>query len=107
MTQWIRFERGGETQFGTLEGETITVHEGDMFNQPKATAESAGLGTGRWPSAVQVAAIVILHLAVVYLVWTGLRGRREVVSSTRRSASRVAATASRRSVREDPRSHLR
>lgn len=44
MTQWIRFERGGETQFGTLEGETITVHEGDMFNQPKATAESAALG---------------------------------------------------------------
>lgn len=31
MSQWVRFERNGESGFGTLEGETITVHEGDMF----------------------------------------------------------------------------
>jgi 2-dehydropantoate 2-reductase len=43
MTQWVRFERGGKTQFGTLEGDTIKVHEGDMFANPKATGESAKL----------------------------------------------------------------
>jgi 2-dehydropantoate 2-reductase len=43
MTQWVRFERGGKTQFGTLEGDTIKIHEGDMFASPKATGESAKL----------------------------------------------------------------
>jgi len=43
MTQWVRFERGGKTQFGTLEGDTIKIHEGDMFANPKATGESAKL----------------------------------------------------------------
>lgn len=43
MTQWVRFERGGKTQFGTLEGGTIKVHEGDMFANPKATGESVKL----------------------------------------------------------------
>lgn len=43
MTQWVRFERGGKTQFGTLEGDTIMVHEGDMFANPKATGESVKL----------------------------------------------------------------
>ena len=43
MTQWFRFERGGQAQFGTLEGGEIAVHEGDMFNQPAATGETATL----------------------------------------------------------------
>jgi 2-dehydropantoate 2-reductase len=43
MTQWVRFERGGKKQFGTLDGDTIEVHEGDMFANPKATGERAKL----------------------------------------------------------------
>ena len=43
MTQWIRFEHGGKTQFGTLEDGKITVHEGDMFNQPKSNSETVAL----------------------------------------------------------------
>lgn len=43
MTQWVRFERGGKKQFGTLEGDTVKIHEGDMFANPKATGESAKL----------------------------------------------------------------
>jgi 2-dehydropantoate 2-reductase len=43
MTQWVRFERGGKTLFGTLEGDTIKIHEGDMFSGAKATGESAKL----------------------------------------------------------------
>ena len=38
MAKWIRFEQGGKTGFGKLEGETIAVHEGDLF----AGAEPSG-----------------------------------------------------------------
>ena len=43
MTQWIRFEQGGQAKFGTLEAGEITVHEGDMFNQPKASGQTVAL----------------------------------------------------------------
>ena len=43
MTQWIRFEQNGATQFGTLEGDTITVHEGNMFDSPRATGQTLAL----------------------------------------------------------------
>src|SRR3981189_3397876 len=38
MTKWIRFEQGGKIGIGTLEGDTITVHTGDVF----AGAEPSG-----------------------------------------------------------------
>jgi len=47
MTQWIRFERNGRTQFGTLEGGTITVHAGDMFAGAKPTDETVQLSDVR------------------------------------------------------------
>ena len=31
MAKWIRFEQDGKTGFGTLEGDTVVVHTGDMF----------------------------------------------------------------------------
>ncbi len=37
MTQWIRFAHGGDTGFGILEDESIRVHDGDMFAQPRAS----------------------------------------------------------------------
>ena len=37
MTHWIRFEKGGKPGFGALEGETIAVHEGDIFAGAKPT----------------------------------------------------------------------
>ena len=39
MAHWIRFEKGGKTGFGTLEGDTISVHSGDLFAGAKATGE--------------------------------------------------------------------
>ena len=36
MAKWLRFEHGGKTGIGTLEGGTITVHEGDLFNSPRS-----------------------------------------------------------------------
>ena len=34
---WIRFERAGQTGFGTLRDGVIQIHEGDMFTGPRAT----------------------------------------------------------------------
>ncbi len=43
MPNWIRFEEEGSTGFGTLEGETITVFEGDMFDTPTVTSRRVSL----------------------------------------------------------------
>ena len=40
MTQWVRFERDGRIGFGTLDGDTIAVHGGDMFAGAKPTGET-------------------------------------------------------------------
>ena len=36
MAKWLRLEHGGMTGFGTLEGDTITAHEGNLFGQPRS-----------------------------------------------------------------------
>lgn len=43
MTIWVRFEAKGGSGFGTLEGETVHVHAGDMFDGPAATGETLAL----------------------------------------------------------------
>ena len=43
MARWIRFEQDGKTGFGTLEGDTIAVHAGDMFAGSKPTGETLKL----------------------------------------------------------------
>ena len=43
MTLWVRFGHAGQTKFGTLDGERITVHEGSMFASPRATGETLAL----------------------------------------------------------------
>jgi len=37
MSNWLRYSHQGATGFGSLAGDTIQVHEGDMFAEPKAT----------------------------------------------------------------------
>jgi len=39
MTRWIRFEQAGKPGFGTLDGENIAVHTGDMFAGATPTGE--------------------------------------------------------------------
>jgi 2-keto-4-pentenoate hydratase/2-oxohepta-3-ene-1,7-dioic acid hydratase in catechol pathway len=39
MALWVRFEHGGEAGFGTLEGETIQPHAGDLFANPVPLGE--------------------------------------------------------------------
>jgi ketopantoate reductase/2-keto-4-pentenoate hydratase/2-oxohepta-3-ene-1,7-dioic acid hydratase in catechol pathway len=43
MAKWIRFEHGGKTGFGALEGDSIAVHSGDMFAGAKPTGETLKL----------------------------------------------------------------
>jgi 2-keto-4-pentenoate hydratase/2-oxohepta-3-ene-1,7-dioic acid hydratase in catechol pathway len=44
MVLWVRFEESGKTGFGTLEGDKIAVHEGDMFDRAKPTGRTVPLG---------------------------------------------------------------
>jgi 2-keto-4-pentenoate hydratase/2-oxohepta-3-ene-1,7-dioic acid hydratase in catechol pathway len=44
MAHWVRFTRGGDTGFGTLDGETIAIHQGDMFADAAPTGQSCALG---------------------------------------------------------------
>ena len=44
MARWMRFEHQGQIGFGTLDGETIAVHERNMFEGPRPTGESLALG---------------------------------------------------------------
>lgn len=37
MARWIRFEDNGETRFGTIDNDQITVYQGDMFDRPRST----------------------------------------------------------------------
>jgi hypothetical protein len=39
MAKWIRFEQGGKTGIGTLEGDSIAVHSGELFAGAKPTGE--------------------------------------------------------------------
>ena len=43
MTLWVRFARDGAEGFGTLEGESIRVHEGGMFDGATPTGEQVAL----------------------------------------------------------------
>lgn len=43
MANWVRFQRSGAAGFGTLEGDTITVHSGNMFNGAQPTGERIAL----------------------------------------------------------------
>jgi len=41
--QWLRFEHSGKPGFGTLDGDTITAFEGDMFGSPTPTGQNVAL----------------------------------------------------------------
>jgi 2-keto-4-pentenoate hydratase/2-oxohepta-3-ene-1,7-dioic acid hydratase in catechol pathway len=43
MAHWLRFEHEGKAGFGTLQGGTITVHRGDMFDSPVPAGETLAL----------------------------------------------------------------
>jgi 2-keto-4-pentenoate hydratase/2-oxohepta-3-ene-1,7-dioic acid hydratase in catechol pathway len=44
IERWTRFEYKDAVRFGTLEGEKIRIYEGDMFDAPEPTGDSAHVG---------------------------------------------------------------
>jgi 2-keto-4-pentenoate hydratase/2-oxohepta-3-ene-1,7-dioic acid hydratase in catechol pathway len=42
MTRWVRFD-DGEIRFGTLDGETIAIHDGDMFADARPSGQTTAL----------------------------------------------------------------
>lgn len=44
MAHWVRFERNGEIGIGTLDGDAVAIHEGDMFAGAAPTGETVALG---------------------------------------------------------------
>lgn len=47
MAHWIRFEQGGQEGFGTLAGDRIAVHAGDMLGEHAPTGAALALGEVR------------------------------------------------------------
>jgi 2-keto-4-pentenoate hydratase/2-oxohepta-3-ene-1,7-dioic acid hydratase in catechol pathway len=47
MARWIRFQHGNRIAFGTLEGSTISVHEGDMFAGASPSGETLDLASAK------------------------------------------------------------
>ncbi len=47
MAKWIRFERGGRREFGTLDDGKIAIHSGEMFAGAKPTGETVALADVR------------------------------------------------------------
>ncbi|CAM5424368.1 Ureidoglycolate lyase OS=Afipia felis OX=1035 GN=BN961_01841 PE=4 SV=1 [Afipia felis] len=45
MAKWIRYRANGKVGFGTLSGDTIAEHTGDMFASPKATGQTLALSS--------------------------------------------------------------
>jgi 2-keto-4-pentenoate hydratase/2-oxohepta-3-ene-1,7-dioic acid hydratase in catechol pathway len=43
MPQWIRFAHGGADGFGILDGSSIRVHAGNMYDSPQATGRTVAL----------------------------------------------------------------
>jgi 2-keto-4-pentenoate hydratase/2-oxohepta-3-ene-1,7-dioic acid hydratase in catechol pathway len=58
MDKWIRFEHQGKTGFGKLNGETIDMHEGDLFASPKPTGKTVALGAVKVLAPVQPGKII-------------------------------------------------
>ena len=47
MPSWIRFDHAGQAGFGTLNGEQIAEHSGDLFGQPVPTGRTLALADVR------------------------------------------------------------
>ena len=60
MAHWVRFEAGGRTGFGTLEGDSITEHEGDMFDGPQASSRTLALSEARLLTPTQPSKMIAL-----------------------------------------------
>jgi 2-keto-4-pentenoate hydratase/2-oxohepta-3-ene-1,7-dioic acid hydratase in catechol pathway len=60
VTRWLRFRHGGRTGFGTLTGDGIAVHDGEMFGRNAPTGKLLALSEVEWLSPCVPSKIVAL-----------------------------------------------
>jgi 2-keto-4-pentenoate hydratase/2-oxohepta-3-ene-1,7-dioic acid hydratase in catechol pathway len=48
MTKWVRFRRGDREALGALEGDTVSIFEGDLFAGPQPTGEHVAAAGLAW-----------------------------------------------------------
>jgi 2-keto-4-pentenoate hydratase/2-oxohepta-3-ene-1,7-dioic acid hydratase in catechol pathway len=60
MSHWLRFTHQGAEQFGTLDGDSIVVYEGDLFEAPRATATRLSIAAVRLLAPVQPSKVLAL-----------------------------------------------
>ena len=58
--RWVRFERGGKTGFGTLDGDRIQEYVGDMYGASDATGAQHALADVRLLSPCQPTKVIAL-----------------------------------------------
>ena len=58
--KWMRFRHGGHEGFGTLEGDAVVVHHGNMFDAPQPTGERLPLDAIEWLAPCQPAKMLAL-----------------------------------------------
>jgi 2-keto-4-pentenoate hydratase/2-oxohepta-3-ene-1,7-dioic acid hydratase in catechol pathway len=58
MDKWIRFEHQGQTGFGKLNGDSIEIHEGDLFASPHPTDKKVALSAVTVLAPVQPGKII-------------------------------------------------
>jgi 2-keto-4-pentenoate hydratase/2-oxohepta-3-ene-1,7-dioic acid hydratase in catechol pathway len=58
MTLWVRFARDGAEGFGTLDGESIAIHAGEMLGDAAPTGESVPLASVRLLAPVRPGAFI-------------------------------------------------
>jgi len=60
MTHWLRFEYQSKIGFGTLDANSIHVHEGDLFDHPRPTGEIITLDQVKTLTPVQPQKLIAL-----------------------------------------------
>ena len=60
MARWLRCEYQGQVRFGTLAGESVRFHEGELFDDPRPTSQTAPLGDVRMLTPTEPSKIVAL-----------------------------------------------
>ena len=60
VQHWVRYELAGVTGFGTLIGDTIHEHRGDMFDRPAPTGRMLALDAVRLLSPTQPSKVIAL-----------------------------------------------
>ena len=60
VKHWVRYEHAGSIGFGTLAGETIHPHRGDMFAAPEPTGRTLALNAVKLLSPTQPTKVIAL-----------------------------------------------